>query len=236
MARLEKVPDDFSEPRRLPLPNRYGPHMIVSALGRGADVTDDDDDQAGVIPAEVAAVPDGPLCEICGFSLKPQAIFCTKCKKFQGSRRRFWAGVSFAAIVSAVPVVTLAVTVLNTQVFHRYADVRASLVHCESGGAVVALSNVGTRSGVLRGGTVEQVTGGAISQSRGLLPPGADRAVALKPDESQVVRLKFISKDDGVESRLPPGGSACIYRIRLDVTGFDQKAHDVSTMECQCEG
>lgn len=150
------------------------------------------------------------------------ALLCNECGQYQSRARRIWANMSLSGLVSLVPIITLAIAFLNTQVFFPHSNVKASVIRCETGAAVIALSNSGTRPAVLRGGSIIAQTTGKLSMTRTIQAVGENNFIFLKEGDARVERLVFISPADNIPLPIPVDEGSATYRITLDVIAFDQ--------------
>lgn len=174
-------------------------------------------------------------CSICGSDLKPGAQLCNECHQYQTWPRRILASANFSGLATLVPIVALSVAFLNTQVFNRHSTIKASLVRCDTGAAVVALSNIGMRPAVLRGGTVVMDLQGKPTKVSRVLQATEEntRSVFLRPDDSQVTRLDFVSAPENTLLPIQEGSDNCTLRIMLDVIAFDHSEQHIP-LTCSC--
>jgi len=161
-------------------------------------------------PSQLAADP-GKLCKYCGNALPPKAIYCKKCSKFQTWKDTFFNSVSGATLVSLLPILALCWAFLHDRVLFPYSDISISVVTCSLDHIEVAVSNTGSRPGVLGRGQLKQVIGNdvkaervlavaapqATAQSNGGSPStqAPSSSILVSPSQSMVVRMNLIRKN-----------------------------------------
>lgn len=179
-------------------------------------------------------------CVICAAALAEGARYCTNCKKYQGWLTRFLGGLNIQALVTLVPIVTLAFVFVKDQFVTHGSDVRVTALSCERGAIRLAASNIGDRTaiiksirvGVAMGADTPNKTYPAQAQKTGEDP---GKQLELQAQALKVYDLVVLN-DQGQRFRLPTstaGAPNCTYRLTMEIVAFDH-APDPKLASCPC--
>ncbi len=178
----------------------------------------------------------GVKCRFCATAMPPSASYCNECKHFQRTRDRLLGDINLQALVTLVPIATLAFAFLNQTVVFPYSKLSASVSRCSRNDVVLALSNSGTRTAIVDGGAATFLPAKA-DYNRSLRPPGdAFTPVVVKPGEAMVTRFAFV--DANGEDALPAPQlqepEVCRFTIALSTLEFGGRRAIVNAGDCRC--
>lgn len=179
-------------------------------------------------------------CVVCASSLPAGARYCTICKKYQGWLKRFLGGLNIQALVTLVPIVTLAFVFVKDQFVTHGSDVRVTALSCERDAIRLAASNIGDRTAIIKSIRVGIASGSATpnrTYPAQALKTGEDPAKQL---ELQAQALKVydlvVLNDQGQRFRLPTstaGAANCTYHLAVEIVAFDH-APNPEAASCPC--
>lgn len=179
---------------------------------------------------------DGPgTCRACGETIPAQARICKTCMSPQGWTRLLfqWKEIGIA-VLALVPLWQAAGSLAKlARPASKVPDIRASALACNAQSFRLALTNVGTASGLVSSVRVAYEREGRRIEQPGvdLVPEGGETGLVLEP--GKVVTLALMPSIDGTPTTLqfPAGGRDCRVIAAVAVTTFDQ--HD-SSVEAAC--
>ena len=171
-------------------------------------------------------------CRYCASDLRPGAIYCTTCSRFQSRWQALLGGVTLSAVLSVIPVVTLAYAFLRTNVILPRSRIDATVLSCTQSQVRLAVSNSGNRGAMFLGGSATLDEATADPQSRKL----GQEALLLNPGDLKLVDLAMLSREapyDPVD--MPLRAKDCRYRLTLDVLEVPRNTPRQVTATCACE-
>lgn len=182
-------------------------------------------------------------CVICANALPAGARYCKECKKYQGWFTRFLGGLNIQALVTLVPVVTLAFVFVKDQFVTHRSDVRVTALSCKRDSIRLAASNIGDRAAIIKairvgatsGSTAPNKTYPAQALQNGDEPAGQ---MQLQAQALKIYDLVVLN-EQGQQFRLPAAtagaGQAanCTYRIAVEIVAFDH-APEPKVASCAC--
>src|SRR5262245_41388020 len=108
-------------------------------------------------PEASSTQPPALLCRYCGHELRRGGTFCTECERFQTWISQVRAEINLSALISIIPVLSLAYAFVKTNVVTPYSSVQFTVIDCTRTHVKVALSNSGSRPAVVIEGSAELV-------------------------------------------------------------------------------
>ncbi|NQV58392.1 MAG: hypothetical protein HQ502_01920 [Alphaproteobacteria bacterium] len=179
-------------------------------------------------------------CVICAAALPDGARYCTNCKKYQGWFTRFLGGLNVQALVTLVPIVTLAFVFVKDQFVVHGSDVRVTALSCERDAIRLAASNIGDRTAIIKSIRVGVASGSAAPNKTYPAQPLKNEDNPGKQLELQAQALKvydlIVLNEQGQRFRLPTataGAPNCAYRLAVQIVAFDH-APDPKAASCPC--
>jgi hypothetical protein len=174
-------------------------------------------------------------CRYCGAPLRPKAIYCTECEKFQTVGSQVLNSLSVSTVTTVLPLLALVAAFLNQTLIIPYSKVRAVPIACRTDSVLVGLSNTGTRPAIVGGGTLRVTADPPPDIERDVLGPNGD-ALVLEPQKTALVKYS-ITHYRGEDLQALPDLSArrtCRYDLRLTVMEFGEGERPPMDLTCGC--
>lgn len=175
-------------------------------------------------------------CRYCAEELRPKAKYCANCERFQTFGGRLAGDINVTSLIALVPIVTLAVAFLNKTIVFPYSKVRATVLRCTSEEVVAALSNTGTRDGIVEGGSAVFAPTNR-DYDRSLSPTGERyEPIVVKAGQALVSRLSFteVGGPEPVPAPQVQAPKTCVYDIAVSVLEFGGRRESVPAGRCRC--
>ena len=183
-------------------------------------------------PIEIA----NKLCLVCGRSIPESARKCTECNSYQSAGARFMHSLNLSALVTLVPVATLAWAFVHDRYQLGKSDIGATLLECQRAEISIFATNRGDRPALIRGASLELQ---AVNLERGAAPleftgpDAADRVV--EPTHHRVFHFQSPTIGGASLPVVPPNldPSNCKILVTVDIINFDQSGK-TEKIQCSC--
>jgi hypothetical protein len=176
-------------------------------------------------------------CKYCRKLIPKGAVYCAECEQFQTLGYRILKKLDLSSIVAALPIVAICAVFIYEKIVFPYSNLAISILQCRLDAVDLAVSNSGTRPGIISGGALEQEISTHAASSYRLLPK--DGLTLLNPNSSIIMTLT-VHKNDISQSKdlIPPAplDSKCIYRMSIDVVDFGSNKPAAKLRDCKCPG
>jgi hypothetical protein len=176
-------------------------------------------------------------CTLCKSDIPKGALYCTSCGKYQKRRDRVLSSLGIGTILSLLPIATLCFAFINDRLIVPYSRIWITPLECSLNRVQFALSNDGSRSGVLTAGQITQYIDGRQQGDTFLLR--ADQSTIVEAGKSLILEMAIRSNDPdrrAASMQPPPQGHVCEYRIGVDLVDFGDDKAKSKGLSCKCPG
>lgn len=90
-----------------------------------------------------------PCCKVCKEPINPGASKCNACGSYQGWLQRFIAGMDIQALITLIPVATLALVFIKDHFITPTAELHLLPLSCREDSLRIAAANIGTHSALI---------------------------------------------------------------------------------------
>ncbi|HKC03124.1 MAG TPA: hypothetical protein VKC17_07460 [Sphingomicrobium sp.] len=178
-----------------------------------------------------ATGPNDKPCRYCLKPIKAGAVYCSNCEQFQTFWSRFRSGVTFPALIGALPLFILIWTFVQDHTVTYRSALSVLPVQCAADRIVVGLTNSGNRAALVGKGSLtreaETVTNWSLSN------PAPNGALIVDPAKPLVEAFGVGDAASG-QPPLATAGQACIYKVAIDVLDFGSKTPRQEGFSCAC--
>lgn len=174
-------------------------------------------------------------CRYCDSLMNYNAVFCVTCSQYQNNTDRILSKLDISTIITIVPILTLCFTVVRDRVLFAYSDVNVVALHCTLDSFDLAVTNAGSKDGIITGGEAVQVIEEAPAQK--LFLAGTAPTTILAPGSPKILRFTPRTNDasgDKTTFQPAPLGKACRYELQIDVVEFGSTEPLPKSTQCAC--
>ena len=173
--------------------------------------------------------PKGSLCVVCYSPIHQGAKKCVTCDSYQSPLRSILSGIDLQALITLIPIATLAFVFLRDQLVTPQADLRIASLSCAVDKVTLAAANVGNRDALFAGAYLSHDDGRRL-----LLNVDMDKSEPLiSPGTTRIYKLAVLDKSGSPMGLQLSTERPCEYRITPRSVSLSDAVKHTDTV-CAC--